>query len=147
MHIKEIINNKEKFIDILLIGDENIDMINKYLHIGKLFALYDNDLKSVCVIVELDDNSFELKNLATYPKYQNNGYASKLIDFLCANYKTKYKELILGTGENDKTLHFYKKRGFVEFKKIRNFFIKNYPHPIFENGVQLKDMIFLKKIL
>ena len=47
----------------------------------------------------------------------------------------------------EKTLNFYKKRGFIEYTRIRDFFIQNYPHPIIENGVQLKDMIYLKKDL
>lgn len=146
MNIKEITKNKEEFKDILLIGDEDINMIKKYLYIGKLFALYDNDLKSVCVTVE-ENNVIEIKNLATYPEYQNKGYATHLIEFVCKKYKNKYNEIILGTGENNITLNFYKKRNFVEFTRIKNFFTKNYPNPIFENGKQLVDMIILKRKL
>ncbi len=146
MQIKEIIKNKESFIDILLIGDEDINMINKYLSHCRLFALYENDLKAACAIIECD-NVIEIKNLATYPEYQHHGYASKLIEFICNFYKNKCAELILGTGENEITLGFYKKRGFREFKRIKNFFTENYSHPIFENGYQLTDMIYLKRKL
>ena len=65
----------------------------------------------------------------------------------CNKYKTNYKYLILGTGENNKILEFYKKRGFQESHRLQNFFINNYEHPIFEEGKQLIDMIYLKKIL
>ena len=58
-----------------------------------------------------------------------------------------FKTLTLGTGDNEKTLNFYKKRGFVKTHTIKNFFIDNYSHPIFENGKQLVDMICLKKNL
>lgn len=148
MEIKEITENKIDYTDILLVGDEDEKMIDKYLEQSTLFALYDNDaLTSVCAVVIQDDETVEIKNIATYPEYQNKGYASALIDFAGNKYKSKFKYLILGTGENDKTLAFYKKRGFWETHRIKNFFVENYPHPIFENGKQLTDMIYLKKIL
>lgn len=71
-----------------------------------------------------------------------------MLDFIFNKYKKeKLTKIILGTGENEKTLNFYKKRGFVETHRIKNFFIENYSHPIFEKGKQLDDMIYLKKIL
>ena len=148
MYIKKITNNKEKYMDILLIGDEDENMINKYLEKSALFVLYDsNVLKSVCAVMKIDEETVEIKNIATYPLYQNQGYSSAMLDFICNEYKTCFKYLILGTGENEKTLNFYKKRGFVETHRIKNFFVDNYSHPIFENGNQLIDMIFFKKIL
>ena len=148
MKIKEITINKTDYMDILLIGDEDKKMINKYLEQSILYALYENNvLTSVCAVVEIDNETIEIKNLATYPQYQNKGYATALINFVCNKYKTKFKYLILGTGENNNTLNFYKKHGFQETHKLKNFFIDNYTHPIFENGKQLVDMIYLKKIL
>ncbi|DAA94914.1 TPA: GNAT family N-acetyltransferase [Candidatus Gastranaerophilales bacterium HUM_8] len=148
MQIKEIIKNKADFMDILLIGDEDENMINKYINQSTIFALYVNStLTSVCAIIKVDNETAEIKNLSTYPEYQNRGYASTLIDFVCNKYKTEFKYLILGTGENNKTLKFYKKRGFQEIHRLKNFFIDNYSHPIYENGKQLIDMIYLKKIL
>ena len=148
MKIKEITINKTDYMDILLIGDEDKKMINKYLEQSILYALYENNvLTSVCTVVEIDNETIEIKNLATYPQYQNKGYATALINFVCNKYKTNFKYLILGTGENNKTLNFYKKHGFQETHKLKNFFIDNYTHPIFENGKQLVDMIYLKKFL
>lgn len=146
MEIKEITKHKEAYKDILLIGDEDINMVNKYLHSGNVYALYEGDLRAICVVLTFDD-TVEIKNLGTYPKYRNMGYASKLIGFVCEKYKKDFKTLILGTGENEKTLNFYKKRGFVEFKRVKNFFTENYPNPIFEDGKQLVDMIYLRKKL
>lgn len=148
MEIQEILNNKKDFIDILLIGDEDESMIDKYLEEGHLFVLSDNgNVKSVCVIIQVDSTTIEIKNIATNLNSRNNGYATALIDFICNKYKKEFLYLILGTGENDLILSFYKKRGFVEFDKVKDFFIKNYDHPIFENNKQLIDMIYLKKEL
>ena len=146
MEIKEIGENKFEFIDLLLIGDEEESMINRYLEQSNLFVLYDKGkLVSLCAVIKADFDIIEIKNLATYPQYRNKGYASALLDFVYDKYKNECKALILGTGENEKTLRFYKKRGFTEFGRVRNFFTDNYTHPIFENGKQLIDMIYLKK--
>ena len=148
MQIKEITTNRIDYIEFLLIGDEDKKMINKYIEQSTIFALYEtNVLISICAIITIDNETVEIKNLATYPQYQNRGYASALIDFVCNKYKIHFKYLVLGTGENAKTLEFYKKRGFQETHRIQNFFIDNYDHPIFEDGKQLVDMIYLKKIL
>mgnify|MGYP001271262347 CR=1 FL=1 len=66
MRIEKIIENKKQFLDLLLLADEQENMIDKYLPNGDLFALYDNDLKSVCVVVPIDSETCELKNIATY---------------------------------------------------------------------------------
>jgi len=142
--VQEIKEDKENFMDILLIGDEEETMVCKYLDIGNLYALYDSGvLKSVCALIFADKTTVEIKNLATWPKFQNQGCASFLLEYIFKKYEGF--DIILGTGENEKTLNFYKKRGFVEFSRIENFFIKNYPRPIIENGMQLKDMIYLRK--
>jgi ribosomal protein S18 acetylase RimI-like enzyme len=148
MEIREVTINKRDYIDILLIGDEQESMIDKYLEKGNLLALYDdNILKSVCVTLKIDAETIEIKNFATYPQYQKRGYASVLMNFVFDKYKNDAKYLILGTGDNDEILNFYKKRGFEEYSKVKDFFITNYNHPIFENGKLLIDMIYLRKKL
>ena len=148
MEIREIRENKTAFMALLLIGDEDEAMINRYLEPSTLFVVYDSGSPaSLCAVMKIDSDTIEIKNLATYPKYQNKGYASALMDFVCNKYRKEFQYLILGTGENSKTLTFYKKRGFIEYKRIKNFFTENYSHPIYENGVQLTDMIYLKKFI
>jgi GNAT superfamily N-acetyltransferase len=82
MTIRPISDNKKQFLNLLLLGDEQENMIDRYLEQGDLFALHDNDLKSVCVVVEIDDSTCELKNIATYEKYQGQGYGSALMNYL-----------------------------------------------------------------
>jgi nicotinamidase-related amidase len=43
------------------------------------------------------------------------------------------------------TIPFYEKCGFKRHHLIKNFFLDNYDHPIFEEGVQLVDMVYLRK--
>lgn len=145
MEILKIEENKKKFLDLLLLADEEEKMIDKYLENSELFALYDDDLKSVCVISSLK-NSYEIKNIATYPSYQKQGYGQKLIEFVidyCKN-KNQFTKIYVGTGDCEKIIKFYEKCGFKKSHKISNFFVDNYSKPMFEDGKQLIDMIYLK---
>jgi ribosomal protein S18 acetylase RimI-like enzyme len=147
MRIERITNNKKQYIDLLLLADEQEDMIDKYLEDGDMFALFDDDLKTVCVVLTIDKEICELKNIATYKKYQGKGYAKALIRFVSEYYKNNYKEMIVGTGETPTILSFYKSCGFEKSHIIKNFFTNNYDHPMFEDGIKLIDMIYLKKKL
>jgi ribosomal protein S18 acetylase RimI-like enzyme len=144
MEIKRIIENKDNFMDLLLLGDEQENMIKKYIYIGDLFALYDNDLITVSVVTKEDNETYEIKNLATYEKYHGKGYGTRMLKYIIDEYKNKCKKLLLGTGENNKILSYYEKFGFSYSHTIKNFFVDNYDHEMFEDGKQLVDMIYLK---
>ena len=108
-------------------------------------CLYDSDLKSVCVVVPIDSETCELKNIATYEKYQGKGYGKVLLKFIFDFYKNDYKTMLVGTGETPTILSFYESCGFEKSYWVRNFFTDNYDHLIFEGEIQLVDMIYLKK--
>ncbi|HPJ76657.1 MAG TPA: GNAT family N-acetyltransferase, partial [Clostridia bacterium] len=74
-------SDKSNYMELLLIADEQISMIEKYLYSGEMFALYDDDVKSICVVTsvsaetEQEHGIYEIKNIVTVPKYQKKGYA------------------------------------------------------------------------
>jgi GNAT superfamily N-acetyltransferase len=147
VHIEKITVNKKQFLDLLLLADEQENMIDRYLPEGDLFALYDEDLKSVCVVVPVNSDTCELKNIATYPKYQGKGYGRELIHFISDYYKNSYTTMLVGTGETPAILSFYKSCGFEMSHRVKNFFTDNYDHPMFDGDIQLVDMIYLSKNL
>ncbi len=147
MQIFKATENKKQYLDLLLLADEQESMIDRYLPTGDLWALYDEDLKSVCVVVPIDWGKCELKNIATYKKYQGEGYGKALMNFIIDFYKKDFKEMLVGTGETPSTLRFYEHCGFERSHVIKNFFTDHYDHPIFEEGIKLVDMIYLKKDL
>ena len=147
MEVKIIKKDKKKYMDLLLLADEQENMIEKYLEQGEMFALYDDDIKSICVVTKESDNIYEIKNIATYEKYQGKGCGRKLINYIFEYYKDKCKTMFVGTGDSDWIISFYKSCGFETSHKIDNFFIDNYDHPMYENGKQLIDMIYLKRDL
>jgi len=147
MEVKIIKEDKKQFIELLLLADESESMIDKYLERGEMFALYDSELRSICVVTRESSDTCELKNIATYEKWHGMGYGSKLIQYISAFYKDKYSTMIVGTGDVPKSLRFYEKNGFSISHRIENFFTDNYDHPMFEDGIQLVDMVYLSKKL
>ena len=81
------------------------------------------------------------------PEHQGHGYGKALITFLEKTYSTQYSILQVGTGDVPSTVLFYEACGFHRSHRIKNFFIDHYDHPIYEDGMQLMDMVYLQKNL
>lgn len=145
--VKIIDSEKTKYMDLLLIADEQVSMIEKYLYRGEMFALYDDDLKALCVVTQEQPGVYEIKNIVTVPQYQRKGYGQQLISYIADYYKESGSELFVGTGDCPSTLQFYEKCGFTKSHILKNFFVDNYDHPMYEDGIQLVDMVYLKRSL
>ena len=143
MEIKQVLHNKKQYMDLLFLADEQEDMIDRYLDKGEMFVLLDPEAVAECVVCDLGEGIFEIKNIATDPGFQGKGYGRALIDFVTAYYQGRCKRLLVGTGDSPLTVPFYKKCGFTEHHRVKNFFADNYDHPIFEEGIQLVDMVYL----
>lgn len=148
MQIKTVTTDKKRFLPLLLLADEQEEMIDRYLERGMLYALYDAGiLRSICVVTDEGGGVCELKNLATVPAYQRQGYARALVEHLFAVYRGHYTTMLVGTGDSPLTLPFYERLGFHRSHTIPRFFTDHYDHPIYECGKQLIDMVVLKKDL
>ncbi len=147
MKIIRILENKKEYLPLLILADEQEDMIDRYLERGTMYVLDDYGVKAECVVTDEGNGVLEIKNIAVDPSFQKMGYGKSLIEFVEKQYAGKYSVLQVGTGDSPLTLPFYEKCGFERSHIVENFFTDNYNHPIFENGVQLKDMIYLRKKL
>ncbi len=147
MEFREIKDHKKEYLPLLLLGDEQESMIDQYLERGWMYVLEDHGVKAVCVVTEETKEILELKNLAVEKEFQHQGYGKAVIDFLLRRYQGTYRILQVGTGDSPSTLPFYESCGFYVFSRIKDFFILNYDHPIWEMGVQLKDMVYLRREL
>lgn len=147
MEFLKIENNKKRYIDLLLLGDEDEKTIDKYLERGEMYILDDNGIKAECVVTDEGSKILEIKNIAVSPKFQKQGYGKKLIEFITEKYSENFSVIQAGTGDSPLTIPFYEKYGFRKSHIVKNFFIDNYKNPIYEEGVQLIDMIYLQKNL
>ena len=145
--IKKERDNKEQYVDLLLEADPSKEMVNKYLANGELFVLtYREEPVCVSVVTKIDNDTVELKNIATKESYRGKGYAKKMIKYLADNYKQKYKKMIVGTTENN--IPFYVKQGFDKYEKtIKNFFADNYDEEIWDKNLHCTDLIYYSKDL
>lgn len=98
-------------------------MIDCYIDRGTMYVLDDHGIKSECVVTDEGNGVLEIKNIATLPEEQGNGYVRALIDFLVEMYKGKYSVLQAGTGESSMTIPFYEKCGFVRTHILPNFLL------------------------
>ena len=145
MVFRQITENKKQYLDLLLLADEQESMLDRYLYKGEMFVLLDPEVVAECVVCDLGDGVFEIKNIAVSPAHQGKGYGRKLLDLVADHYRPVCCSLLVGTGDSPLTVPFYKKCGFTEHHRVKDFFTDNYDHPIFEAGVQLVDMVYLEK--
>ena len=141
------IDNKADYLELLLEADPSKELVLKYLEDGEVYGIKkDEEIITIAVVCKVDEDTVELKNLATKPEYRGKGYAKKLLKQLFGNYKQKYNKMIVGTSENN--IPFYVKQGFDKYEKtIKKFFIDNYDEPIIDNGLQCIDMYYYSKDL
>ena len=85
----------------------------------------------------------EVKNLAVYPECRRKGYGRSLLEFVEKRYADCAFQL--GTGETPSVLRFYERCGYRYSHRVPDFFTDNYDHPIVEEGVLLRDMLYFEK--
>lgn len=147
MRIIKIKTNKKQFLSLLLLGDEQEDMIDRYLEQGDMFVMFNSDKQAmaVAVVAVKDSKTVELKNLAVAKTEQGKGFGRLMLTYISDFYAEKFETLLVGTGDVQKTVGFYEHCGFFFSHRVKDFFVQNYNHPIFEDGVKLKDMVYLKR--
>ena len=147
MNIRVIHKNKKRFLPLLLLADEQENMIDRYLERGTMYVLTDGGVKAECIVTDEGGGILEIKNIAVLPEAQGKGYGKALIDFLVLTYAGSYDLLQVGTGDSPLTVPFYETCGFTRSHRVPNFFTDHYDHPICEAGVQLVDMVYLRRAL
>lgn len=148
MLIKKVEGSRQMFKDLLLLADPDIHIVNSYMDKGDLFSVYDGQLVSSALVLDINSDVCELKNIATYPDHQKKGYARALIDYISNYYKSIYSTMIVGTANSSfNNIAFYESCGFKYYRTIDNFFLDNYTEKIFEDEIQCIDMLYFKKAL
>lgn len=131
---------------LLLLGDEQEDMIGRYLERGELYVMEeDGKTVAIAVVTKESPDVYELKNIAVVPECQRKGLGREMIAFLWEKYGGTGRSLLAGTGEAPRTMAFYKGCGFAISHRVENFFTEQYDHPIVEEGVRLRDMVYWVK--
>jgi ribosomal protein S18 acetylase RimI-like enzyme len=136
-------------IHLLLLADETVAAINKYLYISDVYVakeVLSEHVIAAFVLHKINMKEIEIKNIAVDELYQGRGIGSYLIDIIKQMSLQEGIEILwVGTPDSaTRQLNFYKRNGFSKAGTRVNFFPENYPEPIYENGILLRDMLMLQ---
>ncbi|TBX39692.1 N-acetyltransferase [Lactiplantibacillus paraplantarum] len=133
--------------NLLLLADPSWPQITTYLSTGQCYGYQqDGQVVGVVVLITLKTGVWEVKNIAVAPDYQHRGIAKALLATAIAVCQAAptCDELQIGTGNSSlRQLAIYQHAGFEMIAVWVNFFVDNYPDPIYEDGLQCKSMVRL----
>lgn len=150
MKIRRLVATDNIPMDLLLQADPSEEIILEYLQRGECFVLEDEDsIIGVYVLIPTRPETAELVNVSIQEEQQGKGLGKMLIQHSIATAKSKkYKTIEVGTGNSSiSQIALYQKCGFRITHIDRDFFIRHYAEPIFENGIQCIDMVRLSQDL
>jgi N-acetylglutamate synthase-like GNAT family acetyltransferase len=148
--IRQLLKDEPVPYSLLLLADEEMQAIERYIHQSAIYvAEAGGETIGVYALFPVDEYTAEIKAIAVDEAYQNLGVGKLMLkDAEMRSLEKGFRELIIGTPSvAQKQLAIYQKAGFELFDVKKDFFITYYSAPIFEDGIQLKDMAMLKKPL
>ncbi|GGG13722.1 GNAT family N-acetyltransferase [Paenibacillus abyssi] len=135
---------------LLLLADPAKHLVDDYLSRGLCFvATIENKTVGVFVLIHTHPRTVEIVNIAVKEDFQGKGIGRKLVERALEEARKLHANRIeIGTGNSSlKQLALYQKCGFRVHGIDFDFFIRNYEEEIYEDGIQCRDMIRLKKDL
>jgi GNAT superfamily N-acetyltransferase len=132
---------------LLLLADPSRELVDEYLPRGICYvAVYREEISGVLVLIRTRPATLEIVNIAVREDLQGRGVGKKLIYYAIERAKEmRVKTLEIGTGNPGAgQLMLYQKCGFRLTWIDLDFFVRHYPEPIYENGIQCRDMVRLR---
>ncbi len=132
-------------LQLLLLADPSEAKIRSYLPGAKCFvASTAGTVVGACVVKPLAAGAHELMSIAVQPEQQKCGHGTALLQWVIGYFRDSgARQLEVGTGTFGYQLAFYQRQGFRVASIVPDFFVRNYPEPIFEDGIRLLDMLRL----
>jgi ribosomal protein S18 acetylase RimI-like enzyme len=140
---------------LLLDADPSRELIDTYIHQSTVMGLVEGDAAmasevqsltiAVVVLMEREPQVVEVMNMAVAPSYQGKKLGKLLLAAAMERSRQQgYKRMLVGTGTAGiGQLAFYQKMGFRLESIDRDYFVRNYPEPIYENGIWCRDRVLL----
>jgi len=132
--------------DLLLEADPSKERVQAYLDSGAVVGMFEGDsIVGVFVLTTLAEDTIELMNIAVHPDYRGHGFGKMLLaEAIRRSRAAGATQIEVGTGNSSlDQMAFYQKAGFRIAGVDRDFFVRNYPEPIEENGIPCRDMVRL----
>ena len=136
--------------DLLLSADPSIEVIGRYLDRNYTYvAEKEGRIAAVYILYPVEADIIEIKNIAVAEDCRNQGVGTALLVHAAGiSRDSGYSKLIIGTADVSLSpLSLYQKNGFKISGVKKNFFVDNYPEPVFDDGERCVDMVMLEKNL
>ncbi|WP_053377424.1 GNAT family N-acetyltransferase [Paenibacillus sp. FJAT-27812] len=150
MEIRELLKEEQPPMELLLLADPSEALVSQYLKRGKCYvAVLDNEIIGEYVLLPTRPDTVEIVNVAVAENHQGKGIGKRLVKHAIQQaMKQGHKTIEIGTGNSGVAqLALYQKCGFRMTSIDRDFFIRHYSEPIYENGIQVVDMVRLSQDL
>lgn len=134
-------------MDLLLLADPSEKLVKSYLKKGICYtAEMEGNTVGVALIMKTKPNTMEVMNLAVKEEFQNKGIGKQLLLYVIEEIKKgDTKTIEIGTGNPGVVqMLLYQKCGFRIVEIDFDFFRRNYPERIYENGIECRDMIRMR---
>jgi ribosomal protein S18 acetylase RimI-like enzyme len=148
--VRKIPDNEDMPYGLLLDADPSMEVISKYLDLSEIYvAILEDKIIGTFVLYPVDNETFEIKNIAVDERLQRRGIGKLLLNKAEQISVSKgAKQIDIATSNASfEALSLYQKAGFDMRSLKKNFIIENYPEPLFDNGIQCRHMIVLTKYL
>lgn len=141
---------RARYLPLLLLADDSEQQVRGYMQEGILFVAEEDEADAGIVLaIPYDEDAIELKAVAVSAELHNQGIGKRMLALVLPALKERgYTRVVLGTGTSGiGQLAFYQKAGFRFWKIERDFFSpeRGYPEGLEENGIPLRDMIWLDR--
>lgn len=146
MEIRKLPSESPLPLDLLLSADPSEKLVKDYVKRGQCYITEaDRQIIGVYVLIPTRPETAELVNIAVTEEWQGKGIGKALIKHALQTAKSQgFKTIEIGTGNSSiSQLALYQKCGFRITGVDRDFFIRHYQEPIYENGIACIDMIRL----
>jgi aminoglycoside 6'-N-acetyltransferase I len=148
--VRKILDDEDIPYGLLLDADPSMEVISTYLDLSEIYvALLEDKIIGTFVLYPVDNETFEIKNIAVDERLQRRGIGKLLLNKAeqISVSKGAKKIDIATSNASFEALSLYQKAGFDMHSLKKNFIIENYPEPLFDNGIQCRHMIVLSKYL
>lgn len=145
--IKPFTKEQDIPYDLLLLADPSKVVVDEYIRRGYCFLAYWKDeLVGEFVLIHTHPQTIEIVNIAVKEDFQGMGIGKALLERAIEESRSlKAKTVEIGTANSSfRQLKLYQMAGFRIFGVDTDFFLRHYDELIYEEGIQVKDMIRLR---
>lgn len=133
--------------DLLLLADPSKELVDEYISRGYCFGAYiHEEIVGEFVLINTHPKTIEIVNIAVKEEMQGKGIGKLLVlRAIEEARKMKAVSVEIGTGNSSfLQLKLYQKCGFRIVGVDTDFFVRNYTEELYEEGLQIKDMIRMR---